>query len=214
MRIVVFGATGYVGSLLATEAVSRGIEVVGVARSFEERRAPVGVMERAGSIYDRNSLDELAEWADALVVALPGRPIDGRSLSDEVPALLAAAEKHGTRLGVVGGAGGLHTRPGGPRIVDSPDFPAAIKPESLGAADVYDALSASDTDADWFYVAPSRTFGAHAPGERTGRFRIGGDEVLLDENGESRISGPDFAIAFVDELERPQHHRRRFTVGY
>ncbi len=131
-----------------------------------------------------------------------------------VPALLEAAAKHDTRIGVVGGAGSLHVAPGGPRVVDSPDFPEPFKAEALAHAQVLAALRAADTSADWFYLSPAGGFGAFAPGVRTGSYRAGDDVLLVDAEGKSEISGTDFALAFVDEIESHAHPRARFTVAY
>ena len=213
MKVVIFGATGYAGTHIAGELLSRGHEVVGVTRSTA-RPVLDGVSHVAGSLHDAAFLADVASTADAIVVAIPGRPLDGKRLLDAVPALLAAGETHGVRVGIVGGAGSLHLTPGGTRLVDTPDFPEAFKPEVMGQVNVLEALRGSVTTVDWFYLSPAAAFGAHNPGERTGSYRLGSNERVVDDTGESRISGADFAIAFVDELEQPAHHQRRFTVGY
>lgn len=213
LKTVVFGATGFAGSAIAAEALGRGHEVVGVARSFENVTAPEGIATRAGTIYDHASVRELADWAEAIVIALPGREIDGHSLADEIPALLKIIGSGSARLGIVGGAGGL-ALPDGSLVKDAPDFPDAAKPEAGGTYAVFEAIRDSGTDVDWFYLAPSRRFGRMNPGEPTGHYRVGSESLLIDANGDSAISGADFALAFVDELEEPRHHRERFTVGY
>jgi uncharacterized protein len=135
-------------------------------------------------------------------------------LGSALPSLTVAAAKHGARLGFVGGAGSLRVSESGPRLVDSPMFPAGHKGEALAHADVLTALQATPGDVDWFYVSPAAAFGSHAPGEATGEFRIGGDILLSDADGDSYISGADYAKAFVDEIEQPAHRRQRFTVAY
>ncbi|MFI5823691.1 NAD(P)-dependent oxidoreductase [Streptomyces rishiriensis] len=157
---------------------------------------------------------ELAARSDVLVAAVHGS-VDGEPfLLPLVPTLFKAAAEGGARIGVVGGAGSLHVAEGRPRLVDTPDFPDAYKPEALAHADVLEALRAADTDADWFYVSPAAEFGAWAPGERTGSFRLGSDVLLADADGKSSISGADYAIAFVDEIDKPSHRNARFTVAY
>jgi uncharacterized protein len=156
---------------------------------------------------------ELAGQADVVVVAIHG-VVDGEPF---LPALfpdLTRAVGSQARLGVVGGAGSLLASEGGPRLVDTPGFPAVARPEAGAMADVLDVLRASDDELDWFLVSPGAMFGAHNPGERTGAFRVGGDVLLSAEDGTSTISGADFAIAFVDEIEHPAHRRQRFTVAY
>jgi putative NADH-flavin reductase len=94
--------------------------------------------------------------------------------------------------------------------VDTPAFPAAYKPETLSGRQFLNVLR-GERELHWTFLSPSAIFG---PGERTGTFRLGTDQLLVGADGESRISMEDFAIALVDEIERPPHSRRRFTVGY
>jgi uncharacterized protein len=98
--------------------------------------------------------------------------------------------------------------------VDLPAFPEAHKGEALAQADVLAALRETHADGDWFYLSPALSFGSSAPDEATGRYRIGGDVVLTDADGNSSISGADYAKAFVDEIEKPEHRRQRFSVAY
>ncbi|HEY5304987.1 MAG TPA: hypothetical protein VIJ86_13170 [Acidimicrobiales bacterium] len=99
-------------------------------------------------------------------------------------------------------------------MIDTPEFPENFKAEARSHIAVLEALTSSTSDVDWFYVSPPATFGAYAPGERTGTYRTSDDILLVDAEGNSSISGADYAIAFVDEIETPTHHRARFTVGY
>jgi len=212
MKVIIFGATGYVGGAIAAELNSRGHEVIGVARAVST--VPSGVEPAEGSIHDPAFVRRVTEGADAIVVAIPARPIDGKGLVDAVPSLLEVAADRELRLGIVGGAGGLNVAPGGPRLVDGADFPEIYKPESLASIAALTALGASGTSVDWFYLSPSAEFGSYNPGEATGAYRVADDELLVGTDGHSFISGADFATAFVDELETPAHHRQRFTVGY
>ncbi|MFF4117559.1 NAD(P)-dependent oxidoreductase [Streptomyces sp. NPDC001714] len=211
--ITVFGATGYAGGHITDEALRRGHEVIAVNRTGSAEARP-GVTPVAGSLEDEALVRDLAAKSDVLVVAVRGT-VDGEPfLLPLVPSLLAAAAEGGARLGVVGGAGSLHATEGGPRLIDSPDFPEAYKAEASSHARALEALRATDTDAHWFYVSPAAEFGAWVPGERTGAFRVGGDVLLSDAEGRSFISGADYAIAFVDEIDKPAHHRARFSVAY
>lgn len=126
---------------------------------------------------------------------------------------LVAALPEEVRVGVIGGAGGSLVAPGGPRLIDT-DFPEEFKPEAFEAIGVLEDLQATDAARDWFFVHPAAAFGAFNPGERTGRYRDGGDVMVTDEAGESHLSGADLAVAVLDEIESPRHHRERFTVGY
>jgi uncharacterized protein len=207
--IVIFGGTGFAGGAIAAEAVRRGHSVTSVSPSG--RPAPEGVRTVKGSLGDADLVESLAADADVAVIAM--RAASGE-LGTAVPALLDAAAKHGTRIGVVGGAGSLHVSDGGPRVVDLPEFPDAYKGEALAHADVLEALRAAPATVDWFYLSPAAVFGAHAPGDATGNFRTSGDILLSDAEGNSYISGADYATAFVDEIERPAHSRERFHVAY
>jgi hypothetical protein len=133
-----------------------------------------------------------------------------RFQSSDPNALIAAAKQAGVdRLMVVGGAASLEVAPG-KTLFDAPGFPDAYKAEAAAGRRALDALRA-EKDLDWTFVSPSAEF---APGERTGIFRLGDDQLLSDANGKSWISMEDYAIAFADELEMPKHSRQRFTVGY
>jgi putative NADH-flavin reductase len=127
------------------------------------------------------------------------------------PRILIAAVKQAKvkRLLVVGGAGTLEVAPG-VQLLDTPNFPEAYKAEALGGREFLKVLRA-EQELEWTFLCPSAEF---APGQRTGKFRLGKDRLLTLPNGESKISMEDFAIAFIDELEYPKHVRERFTVGY
>jgi hypothetical protein len=173
-----------------------------------------GLSVTSGSITDQALLREVAGHASAIVVAVPAS-VDGQPfLPQLIPALLEAAGKSGTRIGFAGGAASLLVAPGGPRLLDTPEFPDFVKPEAESQAEVLKALQASGSPADWFYVNPAAGFGPQAPGERTGSYRIGGEILLSDAGGNSYISGADYANAFLDEIETPKHHREQFSVAY
>jgi len=210
-RIGIIGGTGYAGGAIAREALSRGHEVIIVAR-HEPTELPDGAEFRAGSIHDAAVVDSLAADVETLVVALPHREIDGKKLADALPSLLNASRASSARLGFVGGAGSSLVAPGGPRVVDG-DFPDAWKPEALAAAALLEDLRASE-GASWFVLSPAAGFGSFAPGERTGQYRKGGDVLVAAEDGTSYISGADYAIAFVDEIESKSLANARTTVGY
>jgi uncharacterized protein len=210
MKVLLYGSTGYTGSNIARELVARGHEVTGVARTSDAEAAD-GVRPVAGSVFDADLLAREAEGADAIVVAVTQH--GERDLGEAVPALLAEAERADARLGIVGGASSLLDRPGGTRLIDG-DFPDEWRPEAEAGVAVLDALRESGSGADWFFVSPPMVYGSFAAGERRGSYRVGGDVLLVDDEGTSTIGGEDFAIALVDELETPAHHRERFTVAY
>ncbi|MDV8010174.1 MULTISPECIES: NAD(P)-dependent oxidoreductase [Rhodococcus] len=210
-KIAVFGGNGFAGSAIAKEAASRGHEVTVVARSAQSG-TDTNVVQ--GSVHDNTIVEQITADNDVVVVAIPAREIDGKRLLDAVTPLADAAARNGARIAVVGGAGSLLVAEGGPRVVDTPDFPDAYKGEALAHADVLDALRATDSNVDWFYVSPGAAFGAHAGVAPKGSFQVGGDILLTDAEGNSAIAGEDYAHAFVDEIETPAHRRQRFTVAH
>ncbi|MFC4139783.1 MULTISPECIES: NAD(P)-dependent oxidoreductase [unclassified Microbacterium] len=211
-RIIVVGGTGYAGAHIVREAVSRGHDVVAIARSTPD--APIeGATYVQGSVLDIDGLGDIFDGADAVVSAISPR---GDMADKAVSALDGVAAKLSgtpTRLGVVGGAGGSLVSPGGPRLFDL-DFPEEYKHEAQVGIDELALLQDSDAGLDWFFVHPAEVFGPWAEGERTGSYRDGGDVLVRAEDGSSTISGADFAMAIVDEIEAPKHRRERFTVGY
>lgn len=211
-RIVVLGGTGYAGRHIVSEAVSRGHEVVSVSRS--EPSNPVeGARNVQGSVLDLASLGDVFDGADAVVSALSPRGDMEDSVLDALRGIVEKLNGTKTRIGLVGGAGGSLVAPGGPRLFDL-DFPEEYKHEAQVGIDSLALLESTDESLDWFFVHPAEVFGPWAEGERTGHYRDGGDVLVRDAEGKSFISGADFAIAVVDEIERGAHRRQRFTVGY
>jgi putative NADH-flavin reductase len=203
MHVALVGATGNVGSRLVAELVRRGHTVTAIARNPERLAAQQGVTATKGDAADQAGLASLLKGHDAAISAV-------RFLGSDPRLLIGAVKAAGVpRYLVVGGAGSLETAPGA-RLVDAPGFPAVYKEEALQGAAFLETIR-GETDLDWTFLSPSAMF---VPGERTGRFRLGGDQLLADDKGNSRISFEDYAVALVDELERPAHSRRRFTVGY
>ena len=213
MKTVVLGATGMAGSRIAAEAVRRGDEVVAVSRSGD---APVdsplvtSIAADAGSVHE---IAEVVKGADVVASALaPVR--DGSDPRGPFVALYDAV-LDGVRAGgvrrmvIVGGAGSLQVDQD-TLLKDTPAVPDQVKPEAEALIDVLTRLRAVD-DLEWTYITPAANF---APGERTGNFRIGGDAVLTDSEGNSSISAEDYAIAFVDELENAEHPNTRICVAY
>lgn len=211
-RIAVIGGTGYAGSHIVAEAVQRGHTVVSVARSVPAERVE-GATYIEGTVLDVPGLVTELEGVDVVVSAVAPR---GDMLGNLRPAIaeLLAALPENVRVGVVGGAGGSLVAEGGPRVIDTDGFTEEYKPEAREAISILEDLESDASGRDWFFVHPAGGFGAWAPGERTGTYRDGGDVLVVDENGDSFISGADFAVAVLDEIENPRHSRGRFTVGY
>ncbi|HVX43541.1 MAG TPA: NAD(P)H-binding protein [Mycobacteriales bacterium] len=205
MRITVFGATGNVGSRVVHEARSRGHHVTAVSRSPKPGT-------QAGNAADPETVAALSSGQDLVISAT--RPAAG-SEGDLVAAahgLLAGLAGTGVRLLVVGGAGSL-TTPGDPArlLIDDPAYvPPAWRPIAQACNDQLAAFRA-DRTIDWTYLSPAAIL---EPGERTGTYRLGADELIIDAAGRSAISMEDLAVALLDEAERPRHRRTRFTVSY
>ena len=212
-RISVFGGTGYAGSSIVAEAARRGHSVTSVSRSSAEQPAD-GVTYVEGSLLDADTRAKVLADSDIVVVAVAPRGDMADKVHPGITALAADAERAGVRIGIVGGAGSLHVAEGGPRLVDTPDFPADYKPESLEMAAALDDLRSTPETLDWFYLCPPAGFGGFAPGEARGTYRVGGDLLLTDDEGNSFIGGSDFGTAVLDEIEQPGHRRARFTVAY
>ncbi|MGL3151426.1 NAD(P)-dependent oxidoreductase [Microbacterium sp. A82] len=210
-RIAVIGGTGYAGSNIVAEAVSRGHSVVSVARSAPAERVE-GATYLEGTILDVPTLMTQIGEVDVVVQALSPRG-DMVGKVRQATAELFAALPDSVRLGVVGGAGGSLVAPGGARVIDS-GFPEEFQAEAFEAIGVLEDLQADASGKDWFFVHPAGGFGVWNPGERTGSYRDGGPVLVTDEAGESFISGRDLGVAFVDEIENPKHHRENFAVGY
>lgn len=203
MKVALIGIGGRVGSRLAMELLARGHSVTGIERHPEKTGTRPGITVKQGDATKPEVLAPLIAGHDAVVSA-------ARFQSSDASALLAAVKKARVkRLLIVGGAGSLEVAPG-KALMDMPDFPEAYKPEARAGGRFLDMLR-GEMEVDWTFLSPSAEF---APGERTGKFRLGGDALLADAEGRSRISMEDFAIALVDELEHPKHSRRRFTAGY
>jgi putative NADH-flavin reductase len=206
-NIVIFGGTGYAGSAIATEAVKRGHTVIAVSRSGT---AVAGASAETGDITDEAYVATLIADADVAVIA-----VHGTTLLPIIGGILTIAGSTGVRLAVVGGAGSFLVAEGGPRLVDTPEFPAEYKPEALAHAEVLERIRKGAPNLEWFYLSPAAIYGSFAPGETTGAYRTS-DEIGLRaaDGGPSEISGTDFATAFVDEIENPKHDRARFQVAH
>ena len=207
MKVVLFGATGQAGSRILKELIARGHEVIAVARHTD--KVPAGIESRQNDLSNVDSITLLLAGVDAAVSAYGPPWDDTDQLIAVTERLIAAVKKAGTpRLIVVGGAGSLRVAPG-VTLLESGHLPAAWVPIATSHGKVLKLLEASDIN--WTCFSPAAFF---EPGERTGKFRLGKDDLIANEKGESRISMEDYAIALVDELEKPAHERGRFTAGY
>ncbi|TAN03347.1 MAG: NAD(P)-dependent oxidoreductase [Rhodanobacteraceae bacterium] len=203
MKVALIGVTGRVGSRLLAELLRRGHEITGIARDTDKLAAQPNLTLKNADANRPEQLAPLLASHDAVMSALKFATTDAASL-------ITAVKQTGVpRLLVVGGAGSLEVAPG-KLLLDTPDFPAAYMPEAQGGLKFLERLR-GEPELDWTFLSPSAEF---SPGTRTGKFRVGGDQLLVAADGRSWISMEDYAIAFVDELETPRHSRQRFTVGY
>jgi uncharacterized protein len=203
MKIAVIGASGNAGSRITAELARRGHAVTAIARHPEKIAALPGITAKQGDVMDQASLAQLLAGHDAAISSVHF------TASDPARLIAAAKEARVGRYLVVGGAGSLEVAPG-VRLVATPGFPVAYKAEAEKGAAFLDLLR-EEKELNWTFLSPSALFVA---GERTGEFRLGTDQLLTAADGKSSISFEDFAVALVDEIERPAHIRRRFTVGY
>jgi putative NADH-flavin reductase len=203
MKVAHVGATGKVGSKILGELVRRGHQVTAISRHPEKTPASAGVSGAHGDTDAPDALAKVLKGHDVVISSAPFTP--GSS-----PKLLDAVRKSGVKRYIaVGGAGSLETAPG-KLVKDAPGIPPEWMPAINEGAAMLKLLRA-DTQLDWTFFSPAIFIG---PGERTGKFRLGGDQVVTGPGGKSSISYDDYAIAFVDELEQSRHVRKRFTVGY
>ena len=218
MKVALIGATGFVGAKVLAELLSRGHTVTAVGRKLDGLHEAPGLTARMMDISDSVALAKVLEGHDAVVSAFnPGRGTAGDDVySQHVKghrAIIDAVKASGvTRYIAVGGAASLKAK-SGQEFLDSPEFPAEFEPFKggiRGTREQYYMLK-EEPSLDWVFLAPSVFL---TPGTRTGKYRVGGQEVLYDKDGKSHISLEDYAAALVDELEKPAHHKERFTVGY
>jgi putative NADH-flavin reductase len=211
LNIVIYGASGMIGQRVTREALKRGHHVTAIMRSPEKlTMSDPNLTVKQGNMLDAESIARDVAGADAVINATrQNANAPGQTFVDAANALVAGMKRAGVhRLIVVGGAGSLEIAPG-LQLVDSPDFNPAWRPGALNIRDALDVYRKSDLD--WTFFSPANMI---APGERTGKYRLGTDQLITNEKGESRISAEDYAVALIDELEKPQFVRRRFTIGY
>lgn len=216
MKLALFGANGMAGSRIAQEALMRGHDVTAVIRDrYRFSLSHPHLIVVVGNVLDPANVAEIVQGHDAVISTVgPGadKASDPTLAQDVIKAahsLIDGLTHAGVqRLVVVGGAGSLEVAPG-VQAVDTPEFPASYRPASVAHRE---ALALYKTvDLDWTYISPAGIF---EPGERTGKYRVGTDQLLVDEQGVSRISSEDYAIALLNEVEQPKSIRRHMTVAY
>ena len=212
-RITVLGGSGYAGAAIVAEAAKRGHEVTAVSRSVPEQTV-AGVEYVAGSAQDASVLGEVLPERDVVIIALsPRGDMAGKmeGITEDVATWLSGTE---TRLGYIGGASSLRTEAGGPTVweVSKDQMPDDVRPEVETGMWAYDFFQNAPEALDWFFVSPPENFGSWLSTPSKGSYTLGGDVLLRDEDGNSVISANDLALAILDEIETPKHHRARFTA--
>lgn len=215
-NVVLIGATGFVGSAVLNELLSRGHKVTAVVRHASKLPANDKLTAVEEDVADVDAIAAIAKGKDAVISAYnPGwaNPDIKRLIEENYPKIVEAVKKSGVgRLLIVGGAGTLFVKPG-LRVVDSGAIPAEIMDGVRPLGDFYLNYLTNENDLDWVFFSPAGEFDANGP--RTAKFRLGKDDLIVDPaTGTSHISVKDYAVAMVDELEKPAHHKERFTIGY
>jgi len=213
-RITVIGGTGYAGSAIVAEAAARGHQVTALSRSLPQAPVP-NVTYVQGDAADEATLRAPIEGADVVVGALAPRGALAGTFRDVYGTIARLADAAGVPLFAVGGYSSLRPTPGADRFVaDLSHIPAELHDEiRAGAALIIEDLPATPATLDWVFVSPALRFGARMPGERLGRYRLGDDVAVQPEDG-GAISAPDYALGFVDLIEKGEHHRAQVNLAY
>jgi uncharacterized protein len=213
MKLALFGASGTIGQRILREALRRGHTVTAIVRDpsrLTDQHPHLKAV--AGDVLDPARVAAAVAGHEAVLSAYgPSGGAGAETIAAAARALIAGLKAAGvTRLVVVGGSGSLEVAPG-LKLIDTPQFPEAWKPLAQAHAEALAIYRTAGTDLEWSYLSPAAFL---EPGARTGSFRLGGDQLLTDAEGQSRISAEDYAIAFLDEVEHPRHVRQRFTAAY
>lgn len=214
-NVVLIGASGFVGTAILNELLNRGHKVTAIVRDAKKMTVSnpnLTIVE--ADVTDTDALKEAGKGKDAVISAYnPGwkNPHIYEDTLKNYPLIVESAKQAGVkRLLIVGGAGTLFYAPG-KMVMDADDVPAQLLPGIKSLGEFYLNTLRKEKDIDWIFLSPAANM---TPGQRTAKFRIGKDELVVDANGDSNISVEDFAVAMVDELEQEKHHKERFTIGY
>lgn len=219
-NVLLIGATGFVGSAILNEALLRGHHVTAIARNLKKLPQHNNLVALNIDATNPNELAKAAQGKDAVISAYnPGwaNPRQYEETLENYPKIVDGTKKAGVnRLLIVGGAGTLFVKPG-VRLIDTGTLPDAWIPGVKSLGEFYLNYLTNRHDIDWVFFSPAGNLGdmgANGPGKRTGKFRLGKDDMIFDEQGNSFISVEDYAYAMIDELEQENHHQERFTIGY
>jgi len=211
MKIAILGATGWIGTSIMNEALNRQHQVIAISRDAAKIEQN-GVTSHSLDLLARGGLIEAVAGADVVIAAIGGRAKGNHEMvAATARRLLAELPQAGIkRLLWVGGAGSLEVAPG-VTLITVPDFPAEYKDEALAQGEALEVFRQSDSPLNWLFVSPAAEI---FPGERSGKYRLGGDRLLTDSEGNSKISVQDYAVALVDQAEKAGHHHTRIGVAY
>ena len=216
-NVLLIGATGFVGSAILNELVNRGHKVTAIVREAGKLAGREGVEAVVADATNPAELAALAKGKDAVISAYnPGwaNPRQYEETLENYPKIVEGAKQAGVRrLLIVGGAGTLFVKPG-VRLVDTGTLPAEWLPGVKSLGEFYLNTLTKEDGIDWVFFSPAGNLGNMTTGVRTGKYRLGKDDMLFDDKGESFISVEDYAVAMVDELEQENHHKERFTAAY
>ena len=217
-NVVLIGATGFVGSAILNELLSRGHKVTAVVRNAAKLPKNDNLTAMEEDVANVDAIANIAKGKDAVISAYnPGwaNPQIGKINDENYPKIVEAVKKAGVgRLLIVGGAGTLFVKPG-VRVVDTGVIPDEIIDAVRSLGNFYLHYLTKEHDLDWVFFSPAGAFEEADKGQRTGKFRLGKDDLIIDpKTNSSHISVQDYAVAMVDELEKPAHHKERFTIGY
>lgn len=209
MNITILGATGWIGSHIMAQAKANGHNVTAVVRDVA--KVTDGTAVKEFDLQSDNDIGEVLTNADVVIASIGGRAAgDHELVALTAERLLAALSGTNTRLLWVGGAGSLEVSPG-VTLVSSPDFPAEYKDEALAQGEALKVFRSTNTSTQWTFVSPAAVI---YPGASEGAYRIGGDDFFTNEQGESKISVTDYAIAMLDEVQHAAHINQRISVAY
>lgn len=214
-KVALIGASGFIGSQLVKELLSRGYQVTAIVRSADKiKNDDKNLKVVSADVFNTDKLAEVLKNNDAVISAYNPGWTNPNIYDDTIKgyqSIIEAVKKAGIkRLQAVGGAGSLLVAPG-KTVVDSGAIPDEILPGVQALALVLKDQFLPEKELDWVFFSPAGTI---EPGERTGKYRLGLDNLITDDQGNSKISVQDYAKAMVDELENPKHHQQRFTIGY
>lgn len=215
MKIAIIGATGFVGSKLVKEAADRGLQVTAIARNAEKTE-PGNINKVSVDVNNVDELSEVLKGHDTIISAYNAGWTNPNIYDDFLAgsrAIQEASKRAGVkRLIVIGGAGSLYTAVN-QQLVDTEGFPAEIKPGALAARDYLNILK-EEKELDWAFFSPAIEMHPGITTGRTGKYRLGKDHPVVDENNVSKLSAEDVAVVLIDEAQHPKHHHQRFTAAY